>query len=83
MEGAGVCLTISTEHWLCRERDSGGVGTTGKPQKSWSFLFSFFPLVSPGNCKHLGQRIQKISIINLLLTCFSVKTTHNLIVLIS
>lgn len=40
MEGAGVCLTISTE--LCRERDSGGVGTTGKPQKSWDFLFSFF-----------------------------------------
>lgn len=47
MEGAGVCITISTEHWLHRERDSDGAGTTGKSQKSWDFLVSFFPSCQP------------------------------------
>lgn len=47
MEGAGVCITISTECWLCREKDSDGVGTIGKSQKSWGFLFFLFSPCQP------------------------------------
>lgn len=47
------------------------------------FCFSYFPLVNPGNGKLLGQRIQKSPLLVELLTCFSVKTMHNSIVLIS
>lgn len=79
-----VCISISTEQWLHRERDSDGAGTTGKSKKSWGVLVSFLPpLVSPGNCKHLGQRIENSALLVKLLTCFCVKTMHTLIVLIS
>lgn len=83
MAGAGVCTTISTELWLHRKEIQMELEPLASLRNPGVFCFPFFPLSALEMVKHLGQRIPKPPLLVKLLTCFSVKTMHNLIVLIS